>query len=172
MKTIQTTSLVKLARILSIVVTCCNLISRYYWCEKATRTFMTFLKYKDLLSLGTQWNSPNKLSEIINGSPIPNQKTRPNLINKKRTWQLVDFAVPADYRVKVKKSEKLKKYLNQKTEKTWNMRVKVIAIIVRALGVITKKRKIKVWGKWRSEKELRPSTPQSYREPLEYLEMS
>ena len=31
---------------------------------------------------------------------------------KKRTWKIVDFAVPADHRLKLKESEKKDKYLN------------------------------------------------------------
>ena len=57
------------------------------------------------------------------------------LINKKeRTCQLVDFAVPADHRVKLKENEKMNKYL----EKLWNMKVKVIPIVVGALGTVPK----------------------------------
>ena len=49
---------------------------------------------------------------------------RPDLIiinkNKKRTFQILDFAVPADYRIKLKESKKKDKYLDlaRKIEKT------------------------------------------------------
>ena len=62
------------------------------------------------------------------------------MINKKkRTCQLVNFAVPADHRVKLKVSKK-DKYLDtaRKLEKLWNMRAKVIPIVVGALGTVPK----------------------------------
>ena len=42
----------------------------------------------------------------------------PDLIiinNKKRTCKIVDFAVPADHRIKLKECEKKDKYLEKKT---------------------------------------------------------
>ena len=54
--------------------------------------------------------------------------------NKERTCQLVDFAVPADRRVK------LDKYLDlpRDLKKLWNMKVKGIPIVVGALGTVPK----------------------------------
>ena len=51
---------------------------------------------------------------------------RPNqmLVNeKKRTCRMVDFVVPADYRVNIKESEKRDNYLDftRKLKKLWNM---------------------------------------------------
>ena len=47
----------------------------------------------------------------IQGSPNFGQKTRPNNNQqKKRTFKIEDFAVPADHRIKLKEWEK--KYLN------------------------------------------------------------
>ena len=44
---------------------------------------------------------------------------------KKRTCKIVDFAVPADNRVKLKESEKKNKYLDftRELKKLWNMKV-------------------------------------------------
>ena len=41
---------------------------------------------------------------------------------KKRTCCIVEFAIPADHRVKIKESEKRDKYLNlaRKLKKLWN----------------------------------------------------
>ena len=52
----------------------------------------------------------------------------------------MDFAVPADHRVKLKESEKKDKYLDlaRELKKLWNMKVTVITIAVVALGKITK----------------------------------
>ena len=57
-----------------------------------------------------------------------------NQQQKNRPWKIVDFAVPADHRVKLKESEKKDKYL----EKLWNMRVTVIPIVIRANGTVPK----------------------------------
>ena len=48
------------------------------------------------------------------GSPNIGQKTRPNnnQQQKKRTCKIVDFAVPADHRIKLKEYEKKDKYLD------------------------------------------------------------
>ena len=62
-----------------------------------------------------------------NGSPIPVQKTRLNnnqqKKKKKRTCKIVDFAVPADHRIKLKECEKKDKYLDlaRELKKLWNM---------------------------------------------------
>ena len=58
--------------------------------------------------------------------------------NKKRTCQLVDFAVPADHRVKLKENEKMDNYLDfaRELKKLWNMRVKFIPIVVGALETV------------------------------------
>ena len=50
----------------------------------------------------------------------------------------MDFAVPTDHSVKLKKDEK--KYLDFATEskKLWYMKVTVISIVIGALGIVTK----------------------------------
>ena len=68
---------------------------------------------------------------------------RPDLIiinKKKRTCKIVDLAVPADYRIKLKKCEKKDKYLDLSTElKTlWNMQVTIILILIGAFGTVSK----------------------------------
>ena len=67
---------------------------------------------------------------------------RPDLLilTKMRTCRIVDFAVPADHRVKLKESEKRDKYQDFASElkKLWNMRVTVIPIIIGAIGTVTK----------------------------------
>ena len=53
---------------------------------------------------------------------------------------MVDFAVPADHRVKLKESETKNKYLDlaKELKKLWNMKVTIILIIIVSLGTITK----------------------------------
>ena len=62
------------------------------------------------------------------------------IIKKKRTCQIVDFAVLADHRVKLKENEKKDKHLDlaRELKKLSNMKVRVIPIIIDALGTVTK----------------------------------
>ena len=65
---------------------------------------------------------------------------RPELtiINKKK---IVDFAVPADHRIKLKENEKRDKYLDLAREwkkKLWNMKVTIIPIVIGAFSTVTK----------------------------------
>ena len=69
---------------------------------------------------------------------------RPDLISinkkKKRTCKIVDFAVPADHRIKLKECEKKHKYLDlaRESKKLWNMQVTIIPIVIGAFGIVTK----------------------------------
>ena len=71
---------------------------------------------------------------------------RPDLIiinkkkKKKRTCKIVDFAVPADHRVKMKECEKKDTYfdLARELKKQWNMLVTIIPIVFGAFGTVAK----------------------------------
>ena len=70
---------------------------------------------------------------------------RPDLIiinkkKKKRISKIVDFAVPADYRIKLKECEKKDKYLDlaRELKKLWNMKVTIVPIVIGAFGIRTK----------------------------------
>ena len=70
---------------------------------------------------------------------------RPDLIiisskKKKRTCIILDFAVPADHRIKLKESEKKDKFLDlaRELKKLWNMQVTIIAYVIGAFGTVTK----------------------------------
>ena len=68
---------------------------------------------------------------------------RPDLIiinKKKRTCKIVDFAVPADHRLKLKECEKRDKYLDlaRELKKLWNRQMTIIPIVIGAFGTITK----------------------------------
>ena len=54
--------------------------------------------------------------------------------------KIVDFAVPADHRIKLKACEKKDKYLDlaRELKKLWNMKVTIIAIVIGAIGTVTK----------------------------------
>ena len=68
---------------------------------------------------------------------------RPELIiinKKKRTCKIVDFAVPADNRIKLKECEKKDEYIDlaRELKKLWNMQVRIIPIVIGAFGTVTK----------------------------------
>ena len=74
---------------------------------------------------------------------------RPDLIivdKKKNTCKIVDFAIPADYRVERKEREKrfgkiwqdLVQDLARKLQILWNKKVTVIPIVIGALGTVPK----------------------------------
>ena len=76
-----------------------------------------------------------------NGSPNLGQKTRPyNNQQKKKICEIVEFAVPADYRIKLKECEKRDKNLDlaRELKKLWNMKVTIIPIVIGAFGTVTK----------------------------------
>ena len=78
------------------------------------------------------------------GSLNLGQKTRPynnqQKKKKKRTCKIIDFAVLADHRIKLKECEKKDKYLDlaRELKKLWNMRVTIVPIVIGAFGTITK----------------------------------
>ena len=72
---------------------------------------------------------------------------RPDLIitkkkkkKKMKICKIVDFAVPADHRIKLKECEKRDKYLDlaRELKKLWNMKVTIIPIVIGAFGTVTK----------------------------------
>ena len=69
---------------------------------------------------------------------------RPDLIiinkKKKRICKIVNFAVLADHRIKLKECEKKDKYLDlaRDLKKLWNMKVTIIPIEIGAFGTVTK----------------------------------
>ena len=68
---------------------------------------------------------------------------RPDLIifnKKKRTCKIVDFAVPADHKIKLKECEKKNKLLDlaRELKKMWNMKVTIIPIVTGAFGTVAK----------------------------------
>ena len=69
--------------------------------------------------------------------------TRPyNNQQQKRTCKIVDFAVPADHKVKLKEGEKKDKYFDFYwgiEKKLWNMKVTFIPIEISTLGTDTKR---------------------------------
>ena len=68
---------------------------------------------------------------------------RPDLVvvnKKERTCKIIDFAVPGDSRIEEKEKEKIEKYqdLGRELKKLWNVRMKIIPLVVGSLGAIPK----------------------------------
>ena len=72
---------------------------------------------------------------------IPARRPELIIINKKeRTCKIVDSAVPADHRIKLKECEKRDKNLDlaRELKKLWNMQVTIIPIVIGTFGTVTK----------------------------------
>ena len=68
---------------------------------------------------------------------------RPGLIiiNKKKIiFKIVDFAVPADHRIKLKECEKKDNYLDlaRELKKLWDKKVTIVPIVIGTFGTVTK----------------------------------
>ena len=69
---------------------------------------------------------------------------RPDIIiinnKKKKICKIVDFAVSADHRIKLKECEKRDKYVDlaRELKKLWNMKVTIIPIVIGAFNTVTK----------------------------------
>ena len=52
---------------------------------------------------------------------------------------LIDFAYPADYNIKRKRTEKVTKYhdLVLEIQRLWNVKAEVVPVVIRALGAVT-----------------------------------
>ena len=71
--------------------------------------------------------------------PLANTLTARPMSGKKRIYKTVDFAVPADHRIKLKECEKKDKYLDlaRELKKLWNMKVTIVRTVVGAFGTVT-----------------------------------
>ena len=79
----------------------------------------------------------DKLKLVSQLLSCPLNKTKKKKNKKKRTCRIVDFAVPADHKVRLKVSEKRDEYLDLARElkkKLWNMKVTVILIVIDESG--------------------------------------
>ena len=68
---------------------------------------------------------------------------RPDLVvvhKKERSCKIIDFAVPGDNRIEEKEKDKIEKYqdLERELQKIWNVKVKIIPLVVGSLGAIPK----------------------------------
>ena len=68
---------------------------------------------------------------------------RPDLVvvdKKDRSCEIIDFAVPEDSRIEEKEKNKIEKYqdLGRELQKIWNVKVKIIPLVVGSLGATPK----------------------------------
>ena len=82
-----------------------------------------------------QWDFGIQMDHLIS-------TRRPDLIiinKKKRTCKIVDVAVPADPRIKLKENENKEKYLDfaRGLKKLWNIKVTIIPIVIGVFGTVT-----------------------------------
>ena len=68
---------------------------------------------------------------------------RPGLVvvdKKGRSCKIIDFAIPGDSRIEKKEKDKIEKYqdLGRELQKIWNVKVKIIPLVVGSLGAIPK----------------------------------
>ena len=65
---------------------------------------------------------------------------RPDLVavDKERSCKIIDFAVPGDSRIEEKEKDNIEKYqdLGRELQKIWNIKVKIIPLVVGSLGAI------------------------------------
>ena len=60
--------------------------------------------------------------------------------NKERSYKIIDFAVTGDSRIEETEKDKIEKYkdLGRGLQKIWNVKVKIIQLVVGSLGAIPK----------------------------------
>ena len=67
---------------------------------------------------------------------------RPDLVvvDKERSCKIIDFAVPGDNRIEEMEKNKIEKYqdFGRELQKIWNVKVKIIPLVVGSLGAIPK----------------------------------
>ena len=71
------------------------------------------------------------------------ESRRPDLVvvdKKEKSCKIIDFAVPRDSRIEEKEKDKIEKYqdLGRELQKIWNVKVKIIPLVVVSLGAIPK----------------------------------
>ena len=108
----------------------CGFVVSDKWFEHEAESVLENEDYKIL------WDFSIQTDHVI-------EARRPDVVlvdKKERTCKVIDFAVPGDSRIEDKEREKIEKYqdLARELQKLWNVRVKVIPLVVGALGAIPK----------------------------------
>ena len=108
----------------------CNFEAGDKWYEHEPESVLENEDYKIL------WDFSIQTDHVI-------EARRPDLvlIDKKETsCKIIDFAVPGDSRIEDKERDKTEKYqdLGRELQKIWNVKVKIIPLVVGSLGAIPK----------------------------------
>ena len=108
----------------------CNFDAGDKWYEYESESVLENGDYKIL------WNFSIQTDHVI-------EAWRPDLVvvhKKERSCKIIDFAVPGDSRIEEKEKDKVKKYqdLGKELQKMWNVKVKIIPLVVCSLGAIPK----------------------------------
>ena len=108
----------------------CNFEAGDKWYEHEPESVLENEDYKILLDFSIQTD------HVI-------EARRPDLVvvdKKERSCKIIDFAVPGDSRIEEKEKDKIEKYqeLGRELQKIWNVKVKIIPLVVGSLGAIPK----------------------------------
>ena len=108
----------------------CNLEAGDKWYEHEPESVLENEDYK------ISWDFSIQTDHVI-------EAWRPGLVlvdKKERSCKIIDFAVPGDSRVAEKEKDKIEKYqdLRRELQKIWNVKVKMIPLVIGSLGAIPK----------------------------------
>ena len=109
----------------------CNFEAGDKWCEHEPESVLENEDYKIL------WHFSIQTDHVI-------EARRPDLVEfdkKDRICKIIDFAVSEDSRIAEKEKDKIEKYqeLGRELQKIWNVKVKIIPLVVGSLGAIPKR---------------------------------
>ena len=108
----------------------CNFEAADKWYEHEPESVLVNEDYKILLDFSIQTDHV-----------IEAQRSDLVVVDKKeRSCKIIDFAVPGDSRIEEKEKDKTEKYqdLGRELHKIWNVKVKIIPLVVGFLGAIPK----------------------------------
>ena len=108
----------------------CNFEAGDKWYEHEPESALENENYKIL------WDFSIQTDHVL-------EARRPDLVlvdKKKRSCKIIDVAVPGDRRIEKKEKDKIEKYqdLGRELQKIWNVKVKIIPLVVGSLGAIPK----------------------------------
>ena len=108
----------------------CNFEAGDKWYEHEPESVLENEDYKIL------WDFSIQTDHVI-------ETQRPDLVvidKKERSCTIIDFAVPGDSRIEEKEKDKIEKYqdLGRELQKIWNVKVKIIPLVVGSSGAIPK----------------------------------
>ena len=106
----------------------CNFETGDKWYEHEPESVLGTEDYKIL------WDFSIQTDHVI-------EARRPDLVvvdKKEKICEIIDFAVPGDSRIEEKEKDKIEKYQNlgRELQKIWNVKVKIIPLVVGSLGAI------------------------------------